>query len=159
DCIRGNQIVHGCDLKLFQPRKVGNLDCTFCLDCVQVCPHENVGIIVTAPTSSLWHEGPRSGIGRLSRRFDYAAIVFVLVFGAFTNAAGMVGLVVDWQVAIGKSVGWSSFFVTAIFYVLMLVALPAICAIGVSWLSQRAAASQIGLRKIVCRYAWGLVPL
>ena len=158
DCIRGNQITHGCELKLFQPRKVGNLDCTFCLDCVQACPHENVGVIATVPTASLWRDGPRSGIGRLSRRFDYAVLVIVLVFGAFANAAGMVGPVVDWQGAVGKSLGWSSFFVTTLFYALMLAAVPAILAIGVSWFSRRAAA-QSSLREIVCRYAWGFVPL
>jgi len=57
DCIRGRRasgpvespaptdallpiIQRGCELALFQPRKVGNLDCTFCLDCVYACPHD-----------------------------------------------------------------------------------------------------------------------
>src|SRR5262249_17314392 len=31
DCIRGNERHGGCELQLFQPKKVGNLDCTFCL--------------------------------------------------------------------------------------------------------------------------------
>ena len=38
-------IQRGCELALFQPRKVGNMDCTFCLDCVHACPHDNVGIL------------------------------------------------------------------------------------------------------------------
>ena len=38
----------------------------------------------------------------------------------------MVGPVVDWQEEIGKSLGWSSFFTTAMFYALMLAAVPAI---------------------------------
>ena len=38
---------------VFQPRKVGNLDCTFCLDCVQACPHDNVGIISRLPADEL----------------------------------------------------------------------------------------------------------
>jgi polyferredoxin len=33
------------NLQLFQPRKSGNMDCTFCLDCIKACPHDNVGII------------------------------------------------------------------------------------------------------------------
>src|SRR3984957_18151677 len=37
-------IQRGCELALFQPRKVGNMDCTFCLDCVHACPHDNVGV-------------------------------------------------------------------------------------------------------------------
>src|SRR6185369_5036449 len=53
DCIRGRRdfsdgeltvIQRGCELALFQPMKTGNLDCTFCLDCVQACPHDNIGI-------------------------------------------------------------------------------------------------------------------
>ena len=32
----------GCELGLYLPAKVGNIDCTFCLDCVQACPHDNI---------------------------------------------------------------------------------------------------------------------
>src|SRR5580700_825235 len=42
DCIRGNDRQRGCELQLFQPKKLGNFDCTFCLDCVQACPQHNV---------------------------------------------------------------------------------------------------------------------
>jgi polyferredoxin len=53
DCIRGVRapasefviLQRGCELALFQPSKFGNMDCTFCLDCVQACPHDNVGIL------------------------------------------------------------------------------------------------------------------
>ena len=69
----------------------GNLDCTFCLDCVHACPHENVGILAVAPGRDLWNEASRSGIGRLEDRPDLAALILVLVFGAFANAGGMVG--------------------------------------------------------------------
>jgi len=49
DCIKGNETQRGCELQLFQPRKSGNMDCTFCLDCVSACPHSNVGILPTLP--------------------------------------------------------------------------------------------------------------
>ena len=49
ECIRGSATVPGCHTHLFQPRKVGNVDCTFCLDCVHSCPHTNVGILAAAP--------------------------------------------------------------------------------------------------------------
>ena len=52
DCIRGRRepvsdlvTIRGCELALFQPSKVGNMDCTFCLDCVHACPHDNIGIL------------------------------------------------------------------------------------------------------------------
>ena len=59
DCIKGRARCRGgrrscsqrgCELALFQPTKVGNLDCTFCLDCVHACPHDNVA-----------HRLPRAG--------------------------------------------------------------------------------------------------
>jgi hypothetical protein len=46
DCIRGNDRQRGCELRLFQPKKLGNFDCTFCLDCVHACPQQNVGILL-----------------------------------------------------------------------------------------------------------------
>ena len=36
-------------LGLFLPAKVGNLDCTLCLDCVQACPHDNVALASRLP--------------------------------------------------------------------------------------------------------------
>jgi hypothetical protein len=71
----------GCELALFLPAKVGNLDCTFCLDCVQACPHDNVAISPRVPGLELVDPRRRSGIGRLARREDIAALVVVFVFG------------------------------------------------------------------------------
>ena len=77
DCIRGSAAAPGCGTHLFQPRKLGNLDCTFCLDCVHACPHENVGVLATISGGSLTNvDAFRSGIGRLSRRTDVAALVW-----------------------------------------------------------------------------------
>lgn len=97
DCIRGNDRVHGCELYLFQPKKAGNLDCTFCLDCVSACPHDNVSLISIAPTKALIGDPYRSSIGRLSKRTDIVALALLIVFGAFVNAAGMVNPLMDWE--------------------------------------------------------------
>jgi ferredoxin len=98
DCIRGRRatasdlvvIQRGCELALFQPLKAGNMDCTFCLDCVQACPHDNVGILSRLPASELMSDPRRSGIGLFSRRRDIAALALVFTFGALLNAFGMV---------------------------------------------------------------------
>ena len=90
-------VQRGCELGLFLPLKVGNLDCTLCLDCVHACPHDNVGILAVVPCRTLWSDPFRSGIGRFSERPDLAALVIVLTFGAFANAAGMVGPIVEWE--------------------------------------------------------------
>lgn len=97
DCIRGNSQARGCELLLFQPKKVGNMDCTFCLDCVNACPHHNVALIRTAPASTLTIDPYRSSLGRLSKRTDIAALALVIVFGAFVNAGGMVEPVMMWE--------------------------------------------------------------
>ena len=93
DCVRGRGTIPGCELKLNVPRKASNLDCTLCLDCIHACPHDNIGILATVPGAEL----RRSGMDRRSRRFDVAALVLVLVFGAFANAALMTEPILDVQ--------------------------------------------------------------
>ncbi len=97
DCIRGNQTSRGCELYLFQPKKASNLDCTFCLDCVKACPHDNVALMSVTPAKTLLSDVYRSSLGRLANRSDLVALVFLLVFGAFTNAAGMTAPVMMWE--------------------------------------------------------------
>lgn len=97
DCIRGNDRARGCELFLFQPKKAGNLDCTFCLDCIKACPHDNVALLPVAPASTLLRDPYRSSIGRLSKRTDYAALALLIVFGAFVNASQMISPVISWR--------------------------------------------------------------
>lgn len=108
DCIRGNERSPGCELGLFLPQKVGNLDCTFCLDCVHACPSANIGILATLPTAGILSDRSRSGIGRVGRRPDLALLVLLLVFAAFANAALMVGPVVAWRIELGRALGLTS---------------------------------------------------
>lgn len=101
ECIRGAEprgglvplrvAVPGCELELFQPAKRGNLDCTFCLDCADACPHGNVALQPMRIRDSLASPAWGSSIGRTDGRLDLAVLMLVLVFGAFTNAAAMTG--------------------------------------------------------------------
>lgn len=104
DCIRGGPQGPGCATDLAQPTKHGNLDCTFCMDCVRACPHDNVGLLA-ARRLELASDAPRSSLGRLSKRPDLAALALVIVFGAFANAAGMVAPVVGWQQDVAARLG------------------------------------------------------
>src|SRR5687768_14537969 len=80
DCIKGQRAVaaplqvvrRGCELGLFLPSKVGNLDCTLCLDCVRACPHDNIALATRVPGVELLESRRRSGVGRLSERSDLA---------------------------------------------------------------------------------------
>jgi cytochrome c oxidase assembly factor CtaG/polyferredoxin len=90
DCIRGNEKQRGCELDLFLPQKVGNLDCTLCMDCVKACPHDNVAIYSASPMRELSRDPLRSGVRRLSSRMDIAFVMLIVVLSAFLNAAAMI---------------------------------------------------------------------
>ena len=85
DCIKGQRapaepariVQRGCELGLFLPGKVGNLDCTLCLDCVHACPHDNIALTTRVPAIELLDTRRRSGIGKLEARFDLAALAVV----------------------------------------------------------------------------------
>lgn len=150
DCIRGRAGAPGCELDLFLPAKVGNLDCTFCMDCVRACPHDNVGVLVRAPTSELVSDPPRASFGRLGGRADVAALALVLVFGAFANAAGMVAPVAEILGGVG---GYT------LFLLLALVALP-LGLLGLTrWWRERLPWLALDGRTFCGRLALALVPL
>lgn len=89
DCLRGNETHRGCELDLHLPRKVGNLDCTMCLDCVRACPHDNLGILANPPAATLRRDPVRSSIGRLSQRSDLAWLALMVVASSLTTTAVM----------------------------------------------------------------------
>jgi len=162
DCIRGNTQQRGCELQLFQPRKAGNFDCTFCLDCVQACPQQNVGILRAAPGQSLLEDRHSSGIGRLSRRPDVAALALILVFGAFLNAAGMTGPVMMWMHQWHARLRLSSMvpIVTALCGAGLLI-VPGMLAAACGWLSRLSAKATwpFTWKDLTCSFSLTLVPV
>jgi polyferredoxin len=178
DCIRGRRAVEpgppstsggrvslpvvrrGCELALFQPLKVGNMDCTFCLDCVYACPHDNVGIVGRLPASELWSDAQRSGIGRFASRRDLAALVLVFTFGALLNAFGMVSPVYAVQAWLSRVLGLTHRGpILAILFAAALVVEPVVLLGLASWLTRRLTGSRQGLLALATRYAYTLVPL
>jgi ferredoxin len=167
DCISGRHapdgglVQNGCELWLFQERKVGNMDCTFCLDCVQACPYDNVGVIARNPLEREIVPDPnRSGIGRFSERLDLAAMALVIVFGAFLNAFGMVSPVYDLQRWLADLLGVSSEpLVLAIVFVAGLILLPVAVVGGIAWAVRAITASRLPVKTVACRFAFALVPL
>jgi ferredoxin len=160
-----NSEIRGCELWLFQPRKTGNMDCTFCLDCAHACPYDNVGISPRLPGSELWIDPQRSGIGRFSRRPDLAALAVLFTFGALLNAFGMVSpvyAVMDWLAGL---LGTRS---EALVLGLLFVAGLGIAPLGLlglaGWPSRRwgqghGQGQALPLRLWVTRYAYALLPL
>jgi ferredoxin len=105
DCIKGRHaspepkaiVARGCELGLFLPSKVGNLDCTLCFDCVRACPHDNIGLTSRLPGDELAVSERRSGVGRLAMRPDIAALAVLFTFGGLLNAFAMTGTAAHWQ--------------------------------------------------------------
>ena len=142
--------IPGCELHLAQPRKRGNLDCTFCMDCAHACPHDNVTLVDRRTIDDLADDAPRSNIGRISNRLDLAMLTGVLVFGAFANAVGMTEPVTAWLREISTSLGLATDRLVAfVGTILAAVAVPALLGVAAS------AAS----RERFCRGMRGLLPL
>jgi ferredoxin len=128
----------GCQLWLYQPGKFGNMDCTFCLDCVRACPHDNVTLAPRLPGSELWEDRRRSGIGRFFERADLAALVVTFTFGALLNAFAMVSPVYaleDWLARLLNV--RHELPVLATIFAGGLVVLPALLLGSTGWLSLR----------------------
>jgi len=168
DCIRGVRepaaplvvIQRGCELALFQPRKVGNVDCTFCLDCVQACPHDNVGIMSRVPGGELTTDPMRSGLGIFSRRKDLAALVIVFTFGALLNAFGMVSPVYALESWLARVLGVNREFpVLGFVFGLFLVAEPLLLIGVAAWLTRVWGGSREPIVAVAVRYSYVLAPL
>jgi cytochrome c oxidase assembly factor CtaG/ferredoxin len=160
DCLHGNKDRRGCEMGLYLPRKAGNLDCTFCLDCVRACPHDNVGVIAVAPGLDIVRDRPRSSIGRLSRRTDIAVLVMVFVFSAFSNAAMMVGPISSWRDQLAVRLNLSSILpVTSALLVFALIVAPIILVGGSVLAGKRATGIKAPARELISRFSLALVPL
>lgn len=168
DCIKGTRsasnpdrvVQRGCELALFQPLKHGNMDCTFCLDCVHACPHDNIQITARVPASELWDDPRRSGIGVLSQRKDLGLLALVFTFGALLNAFAMVSPVAAVRDAIGGILGTTSTApVLAVLFIGVLVVEPVILLGGAAWATRRATGEAASLPALATRFAFALVPL
>jgi len=160
DCLRGNQHHRGCETDLFLPRKAGNLDCTFCLDCVRACPHDNIGLQAVVPGSDLIRDPVRSSLGQLSRRIDIAALALVLVSAAFASAAAMTDPVNRWLDRLVSQIGLPSPLapVTAFFLVALVLA-PSLALLFAVRAGRAVGKSQARARELFCRFSLALIPL
>jgi cytochrome c oxidase assembly factor CtaG len=159
DCIRGRPEQRGCELNLFQPRKKGNMDCTFCMDCVHACPHENVGLIGVTPGKDLWNGAPRSSVGPFANRFDLAVLVLILVFGALANAAGMIAPVARLLDRARFLFDLQRPVIIALFLAVGMFLIPGIIVYLAGFLSHRLGQLQVPLKPFVSDFAMTMAPL
>jgi len=169
DCIAGRRsaaspqtiVQRGCELGLYLPAKVGNMDCTFCLDCVQACPHDNIAMAVRTPAIELADPRRRSGIGRFANRPDIALLAALFVFGALLNAFAMTAPARHVERWLAGAIGTSSnALVLACLFILGLGIAPALLLFAAAGATRLLAADPaIAVRRIIVGYAYGLVPL
>lgn len=159
DCIAGNEKQRGCELQLFVPQKVGNLDCTLCMDCVKACPHDNIVISAGAPGRDLLIDPLRSSIGRLSSRRDIAGVALVVVSAAFASAAVMVAPV-EYRISelsrsLPRLAGFTLSFTAAFLLPALLLAATLLSAYAANILARNAQPT----RSLVCRFSLAYIPL
>jgi cytochrome c oxidase assembly factor CtaG/polyferredoxin len=160
DCINGGPTGRGCETGLYLPAKRGGLDCTWCMDCVRACPHDNIGVLPRALGEDLMHPGWRGGVGRAMNRPDIIALVAVLLFGAFANAMGMTGPVLAMEDALVTSWGLASTLLPSTIVVVgITVLVPAILLPVLGGLGARLGGHALPMRSGAGRLVMALLPL
>ena len=168
DCIKGRYEVktahlvqRGCELGLFLPVKVGNIDCTMCLDCVHACPSDNIALTTRVPGSELLETRRRSGLGRLDQRSDLAVLAVVFTFAALVNAFAMTSpaFAAEQQLAAVLHVRSEAPILALIFFIGLGLA-PALL-LGAAGVVTRGLTpgEPALLRHTIVRYAFALVPV
>jgi polyferredoxin len=168
DCIKGHYdaqparlVQRGCELGLFLPVKVGNLDCTMCLDCVHACPNDNIALTTRTPGSELLEARRRSGLGRLVQRTDLAVLAVVFTFAALVNAFAMTSpaSAAERQLAAVLHVRSEAPLLGAIFLVALGLA-PAVLLAAAAVITRGLAGDErSSLRQTIAPYAFALVPI
>ena len=155
DCLRGNEDSPGCPTGLFLPSKAGNNDCTFCLDCMRACPHENVSLTPVLPAHSI-------GQNRVIQRppsLDWVFLSGIVVFGAFVNAGGMVEPVFKAETILASNLGTSQSFTQTLSFLLGLIVLPALLLAICTALSRAISRSSLTSRRIILSFVPALIPI
>jgi polyferredoxin len=168
DCIKGHYAAseprrleqRGCELGLFLPVKVGNLDCTMCLDCVHACPNDNIALTTRVPGAEWLETRRRSGIGRLAQRPDIAALAVVFTFAALINAFAMTSPAFAAEQNLAALFGVRSEApVLFSVFVFGLLVIPAVLLVSAGAVTRRLAPGPTTLRQTIVQYAFALVPL
>jgi polyferredoxin len=153
ECVNGSATQQGCQLELFVPTMRGNLDCTFCLDCIKACPYDNVALAIRPPGDELFRQS-------WPHRLDLALLAILAAFLGAINAFGMTPPVYRLERWLAAQLGISSeTIVLGLIYLSAAVAAPVALAYLAAWLSQLLARSNSPLDRLVMRYAYSFVPL
>jgi hypothetical protein len=97
---------------------------------------------------------------RWFRRFDGAALIFLLVFAAFINAGSMIESVQRWEQSLQQTLGRSSFHIVLfVSFLIVLVVVPVMLVAGSVWLEKLSSRRPMSWRESVSTFAQAFVPL
>ena len=160
DCIRGGPRSRGCETGLYLPAKRGGMDCTWCMDCVRACPHDNIGLLPRKLGEDLLQDGWRGGVGRVLERPDAIALVAILLMGAFANAIGMTAPVLALEDRLSEAWNLQTHIVPATLIVLGLsVAVPLVLLPLLGGLGARLGGHRLGVLAGTGRLTMSLFPM
>ena len=155
DCLHGNEESPGCPTGLFLPAKAGNNDCTFCLDCVRACPHENAALSPVLPSRSIGQDRVR----QRSPNLDWVFLCGIVVFGAFVNAAGMVEPVARVESTLAREMEANPSWVQSLLFLLGIVVLPSLLITLCLFLSRTVSRSSLPSRRLILSFVPTLIPI
>ncbi len=161
DCLKGNLQQRGCELKLFIPKKTGNFDCTFCMDCKRACPHDNVELAFTLPGRQLADDLSRSGLGRLWQRRDFTCLIIAFTFGGLLNAFAMVTPAHQFQkMIITNFIDTGSSLPLVILFLVFLLVAPLLLFAPTSWIARHTGRTQSMFHVMqIQRFLPALIPI
>jgi polyferredoxin len=156
--------VLGCGTLLFAPQIQSNLDCTYCLDCVRACPHDNASLFTRAPGAELTRPNA------WGQRYDVAFLAISLAFLGLLNAFGMIPPVYDLMQSLAdalglRAAGWSAQAMEGVTLLAIFVVGGVLLPVGLSFAAAAAARRLTGtrerdsLREALTRFAPAFVPL
>jgi hypothetical protein len=112
------------------------------------------------PTTELWTDPRRAGLGRFGERWDLAALMVVLVFGAYLNAFGMITPVYALQARLAH---WLNTTAETpgllLIFVVGLLVIPAILLSVTAFASRWAAGRADPPGAVIRRFVYSLAPL
>ncbi|MBV7329303.1 FesM [Chloroflexi bacterium TSY] len=146
-------IQDGCQLELFVPTIQSNMDCTFCLDCVKACPHDNVALIARLPGNELFRQTWR-------HRIDLAFLAILTAYIGLVNAFAMTPPVYEIELGLADLLNTQNeAIVLGIVFFEGAIMIPLLLVYGAAWLGRRLSGSRETLNRIIIRHAYSFVPM
>lgn len=151
DCYHGNTSGEGCPTFQFLGGMTKNTYCTFCLECVHTCPHENVAL-----NARLFG---RDLVKPTGVRVDEAAMVIIMLAMSTFHGITMTPL---WARLIGGletslSVGYLAAFTLGMAGFLAALALLYFGFVAAAYLAARTA--DVSFRQLAIRYSYSFLPI